>query len=125
MTYETSAFGDGVTNTVSNVSNHFGTRVVGGEAGNVRTAGGKNETTVNFEADGPLYDEVWLPVGAVVTDVSEYGGATVATALVGAQDISSASSDTVASNVTISTAAKLVVTADVGEVVVSWTYYAV
>ena len=77
-------------NTGLNVKNHYGPRAVGGTQGVERTAGIKNEATVNF--DGEAFDfYVDIPAGAVVTHVmDEFATGAVATAVVGAVDISAA-----------------------------------
>ena len=91
MAFEKSQFGDGTTNTTSNVSNHYGPRSTGGESGTVGTKGAYKEAVVNFDATGPIYDVVTIPTGATVmeVDASQATGAVVK-ATVGAIDISAA-----------------------------------
>lgn len=126
MPYEQSKFGDGSTagsgNVTSVVSNHYGPRDTGGEQGQTRHAGAEKESTVNFTGEGPLYDTQSIPVGAVITEVLGLGltGA-IATATVGAVDISGANG-AVANYVVISTAGDLAVTGPTaGKVLVKWT----
>lgn len=120
--FERSPFGDNVTNTTSNVSNHYGPREVGGEKGGFQSAGPERTAGVNFDISGPIYDEIEIPANAIVTDVRGYDltGA-IATATVGAQDISAARDDDDATWVTITTAGVLAVTGPTaGNVLVKW-----
>ena len=125
MSYETAPFGDGTTNVTSNVSQHFGPRTEDSPKGTVRTAGGYNETVLDFDTDGPAFADVYIPAGAVVTDldVSKATGSVTA-ATVGAIDISGADGLT-ATEVDITTAGKVTVTGPTaGKVVVIWKNYA-
>lgn len=74
-----------------NVNNHYGPRSSGGTQGVERTAGAGNEAIINF--DGEALDFfVEVPAGAVITDlISDFATGAVATATVGAVDISTAS----------------------------------
>ena len=82
MTYED--------NSGLNVNNHYGPRGSGGTQGVERTAGGGNEAVINFDGEAlDFYVEV--PAGAVVTEViDDFATGAVATAVVGAVDISAA-----------------------------------
>ena len=73
-----------------NVNNHYGPRSSGGTQGVERTAGAGNEATINFDGEAlDFYVEV--PAGAVVTEVvDDFATGAVATATVGAVDISTA-----------------------------------
>lgn len=129
MAFEKSQFGDGSNagsgNVVSTVSNHYGPRTSGGEQGQLQNAGAEFESVVNFTGDGPLYTNQQIPAGAVVTEVAGMGltGA-IATATVGAQDISGADNRAVA-YVVITTTADLAVTGPTaGKVIVRWRHVA-
>ena len=82
MTYES--------NTGLNVKAQYGPRPVGGTMGVERTAGIKNEASVNF--DGDAFDLlVKIPAGAVVTHVmDEFATGAVTAATVGAVNIAAA-----------------------------------
>lgn len=126
MAFEQSKFGDGSGagsgNVTSVVSNHYGARDTGGEQGVTKTEGAMYESIVSFPlTDGPLYDTQQIPAGAIVMEIVEVGltGA-VATATVGALDISTAVG-TQATYVTVVTAGDLAVTGPTaGKVVVKW-----
>jgi len=124
MAFERAPFGS-VTlgNVVDDVSTHFGVRPTGGEDGKLQSAGAEREAVVNFdESDTPLYIDNFIPAGAVVTQIFDAGATgAVATATVGAQDISAADG-TEANYVLITTSAALTVTGPTaGSVVVKYT----
>lgn len=78
------------------VNNFYGPRSVGGVQGVERTAGIKNEASVNFDGDA-LDFYVVIPAGAVVTGVdASFATGAVATAVVGVVDVSGASTTPVA-----------------------------
>lgn len=124
--FERTRFGDGVTNTVSNVSNIFGPRTPGGVKGVIKTEGVQNEATIDFDGGGPLYDLKVIPAGSIVTDIQGYGlvGA-IATALVGAQNIAAAKDDSKATWVVITANGALEITGPTGgKVVVKYRHVA-
>ena len=89
MGYERAPFGDGTTNVVKDVSQHFGAKTEDSPKGVVNTSGGYNEMVLDFDTDTPTYLDVAVPAGAVVTDLDvakATGAVTVAT--VGVVDIS-------------------------------------
>ena len=125
MGYERAPFGDGTTNVTSDVSQHYGAKTEDSPKGVVRTAGGYNELVIDFDTDKPLYMDVYIPEGAVVTDldVSKATGA-VSAATVGAIDISLADGLT-ATEVDITTEGKVTVTGPTaGKVVVIYKHLA-
>lgn len=74
-----------------NVNNHYGPRGSGGTQGVERTAGVENEATINFDGEA-LNFYVEVPAGAVITDmITDFSTGAVATAVVGAVDISTVS----------------------------------
>lgn len=125
MGFEKAPFGDGTTNVVSDVSNHYGARQEDSPKGVVRTAGGYNEVVIDFDTDVPDYLDVVIPAGAVVTDldVSKATGA-VTSATVGAINISAANPRW-ETEVDITTTGKVTVTGPTaGKVVVIYKNYA-
>lgn len=114
MAYEQSKFGDGSAagsgNVVATVSNHYGPFTGNGEKGVYEGDGAVYEAVVDFDGTGPLFVKNVIPAGAVVTEVLGIGltGA-IATALVGALDISAADG-AVLNYVTVVTAGELTVT---------------
>ena len=127
MAYETSKFGDGgynagVSNVRSNVSNHYGPRKIGGEQGVVKTEGGYNEASINFDGAGPRHDVHIIPAGAIVDKIISVNrvGA-IATATVGATSIAGANT----TPVVIATAGQLTVTGPTaGKVIVRYYHIA-
>lgn len=78
-------------NTGLGVNNHYGTRNVGGEQGELQSAGAEKEITVNFDGDA-LGFKVEIPAGAVISDlITDFATGAVSAATVGAVDISTAS----------------------------------
>ena len=129
MGYEQAKFGDGSAagsgNVKSTVSQHYGAKTEDSPKGVVRTAGGYNELVIDFDTDKPLFMDVYIPAGAVVTDldVSKATGA-VSAATVGVIDISAADGLT-ATEVDITTTGKVAVTGPTaGKVVVLYKNYA-
>ena len=130
MSFERTPFGDGTAsatpdnNVLQDVSNHYGPRFTGGEQGRVKTEGAEHQSAFDFNGDGPLFDEQFVPANAIVTDVRGYNltGA-VATATVGAQSVIAARDDDDATWVTITDSAVLDVTGPTeGVVIVKWRY---
>lgn len=77
-------------NTGLGVNNHYGQRYVGGEEGEIKTAGASFEASLDYDGD-VLGKAVVIPAGAVVTEViDDFATGAVSAATVGAVDISTA-----------------------------------
>ena len=106
-----------------NVNNHYGARNVGGEQGELQSAGAEKEITVNFDGDA-LGFKVYVPEGAIVTEIVDFFTGTISAATVGAQDISAANG-AVANYVAITTEAVLTITGPTaGTALVKYLYVA-
>lgn len=109
-------------NTGLGVNNHYGERSLGGfKGGESPSAGKEKEITVNF--DGEALDfKSKVPAGAIVTEILDFFTGSIATATVGAQDISAANG-AVANYVTVSATADLTITGPTaGSAVVKYVY---
>lgn len=70
------------------VNAQYGVRKVGGSQGLIKTEGFGNEASINFDGDA-LDNKVEIPAGAIVTQIIDLlATGAVATATVGAVDIS-------------------------------------
>lgn len=88
-------------NTGLNVSNHYGPRTVGGATGVSKLDGIRNELVIDFAADRPLHQDVYLPSGAVIQDYSIIGVPGAVAVTVGGTDVSTATIDTRATWLTV------------------------
>lgn len=77
-------------NTGLGVNNHYGQRLVGGEEGEIKTAGAEFEASLDYDGD-VLGKPVVIPAGAVVTHViDKFATGAVTAATVGAVSIAAA-----------------------------------
>ncbi len=92
MAYETSALGDANgTNVTSDVSNHYGTRSVGGTGGYVKTEGLYSEFAINVDLSPALPIVLPIVTGATVTEiVTANATGAITTLTVGGVDVSAA-----------------------------------
>lgn len=77
-------------NTGLGVSTQYGARGVGGERGNIKTAGAYCEFSINVDADAPVVDFPILD-GVVVTEViTDFSTGAITTFTIGGVDVSTA-----------------------------------
>lgn len=123
--WEQSHLGGPTNQTAFDTSVQYGQSTAGGDRGHLPASGQYREITLNFDGEGPLFNQDIVPLDARVVDVNTDNTTGTAVVLVGAQDVSLARLDDDTTWVTVTTAANVTVTGvTAGTVVVNYRYTA-